>query len=255
MEKEPIQKDAFISLTEEEQRIRTYLIDFAHKAIYEINPYVSYGYLCNECCLNLDMSTENGRAEIGCLLDSVSTYEIRNNRPVLSSLVVTTRYEFGDGFYKLCAEEFPELGSWKKQKKDRVDVKMTEKCVKYWNNEAYYGNYREYKAPTNVKEIVLNSEEQNLRDVLINAASKGETLFYSDLISETNDYLIGRLTKMLERISHIEFDQEKTFLCALLINKSSRLPGAGFYELCANLKIEKSVEELQQECFDRYRKK
>lgn len=58
---------------------------------------------------------------------------------------------------------------------------------------------------------------------------------------------------MLERISRVELKQ-KTFFCALIINKKRGVSGVGFYELCTDLSIKKIVSDLQQECFDYWSK-
>lgn len=255
MEKKLPQKNTFISLTDEEQGVRAYLVEFAHKTNYRIKPYVFYSDLCVECRLKLDMNNPNDRTDIGRILGSVSSYEISHNRPVLSSLVVSKTYEQGDGFYKLCAEEFPELGSWIKQKDDRVDIKMTDDCITFWNDDKNYNENKGYKEPTKAKRIVLNNEEKELRDFLVDAASKGRKVFYSELVDDTNDYQIERLTKMLEKISRIEHDQKRPFLCALVITKRYENPGSGFFVLCKDMDIKKSVDVLQQECFDYWKNK
>lgn len=188
--------NTFIVLTEEEQRIRTYLINFAHNTNYKIRPYVFYRDLCSSCYLSLDMANNpNDRLIIGEYLGNISLYEIYANRPVLSSLVVSTNYEQGDGFYKLCAEVFPKLGSWTKQKRERIDIKMTEECISFWNIESNYKSFKSYMPPTDVSKIVLSPEEEALKTTLVNAASQRETLFYSELVETTDDYHIEKLTK------------------------------------------------------------
>ncbi len=150
MKKKLAQKNTLTSLTPELQQVREFLIDFAHKANYDKKHYICYGNLCKECGLELDMNNKGYGATIGKILDEISYYEIDNERPVLSSLVVTQDYlEPGTGFYTLCAEKFPNLGSKTKQKEDRVDLKMAKDCITFWNDDKNYNDNREYKAPIN----------------------------------------------------------------------------------------------------------
>lgn len=129
-------------LGEKEQRIRTHLIEFVHNLKYRIKPYVFYQALSKDCHLGLDMNNPDHRKKLGTHLDNVSLYEIRHGRPVLSALVLAVNYEFGEGFYKLCAQEFPELGNWSKQKEDRTDIRMTNECIDFWKNETNYNTFK-----------------------------------------------------------------------------------------------------------------
>jgi hypothetical protein len=39
-------------------------------------------------------------------------------------------------------------------------------------------------------------------------------------------------------------------LCAIVVQKETGYPGTGFFMLCADLGIDKNIEELQKECFE-----
>ena len=99
------------------------------------------------------------------------------------------------------------------------------------------------------KNIALNNDEIILRKILVEVAAKGEMLYYSDLTIENDDFHMNKLSKMLSRISRYEMNEDRPFLCAIVIAKSTGYPGVGFYELCHTLNISKSPEALQKECF------
>ncbi len=125
-----------IQLSKEEKKVRAFLIKFAHTAKYN-SPYIFYNKLCSQCNLGLDMQNDpSHRIIIGDILENISYYEHQNGRPILSSLVVTTSYEQGDGFYQLC--EQLGMGEAGKLKRDRADFAMTKECIEYWNKEKNY---------------------------------------------------------------------------------------------------------------------
>ena len=98
--------------------------------------------------------------------------------------------------------------------------------------------------------IILDSEALEMREKLIEAASKGEKLFYSDLASDDDDRHMNKLSKILAKISCYEKNEERPFLCAIVVQKETGYPGTGFFMLCLDLGIDKEIEELQKECFE-----
>lgn len=98
--------------------------------------------------------------------------------------------------------------------------------------------------------IILDTEALEIREKLIEAASKGEILTYSDLASDDDDRHMNKLSKTLAKISCHERNEDRPFLCAIVVQKETGTPGAGFFLLCADLGIDKSIEELQKECFE-----
>lgn len=228
-------------LGEKEQRIRTHLIEFVHNLKYRIKPYVFYQDLSNECHLDLNMNNPDHRRDLGTYLDKVSLYEIRYGRPVLSSLVLATDYEFGEGFYTLCAQEFPELGNRTKQKGDRIDIQMTNECIDFWKDETNYNSSKHYP----------EDEAYILRSTLIAAAASRKTLYYGDLVAKKDPYHMGLLIGKLNKLSEIENNAGRPLLSAIVINKKTKLPGVGFWELCDILNIkDKSWENIKNKCFD-----
>jgi len=120
-------------LTQEEIKVRGYLIDFVRSHSKD-NPYTFYQRLCDKCSLNLNMyNNPADRGRIGIILGNISIFEYKNNRPLISSVVVSQNYEQGDGFYKLCEEL--GFGNWKKIKEDRADFEMTRECYDFWHKE------------------------------------------------------------------------------------------------------------------------
>lgn len=127
-------------LNPEQIKVRLYLIEYIRVNSFD-NPYVYYQDLCKSCGLDLNMrDNPHDRLLIGTILGDISFFEFQNNRPLISSIVVSKSLEQGDGFYKLCEEI--GFGKWKKLKDDRVDIEMTRECYKFWQNDA---NYKVYK--------------------------------------------------------------------------------------------------------------
>lgn len=102
-----------------------------------------------------------------------------------------------------------------------------------------------------VHKIILSQEELELKDKLVEAASKRATLFYGELIEKVDPYNIGILSAKLDRITGVELNEGRPMLCAIVINKSTGLPGEGFWELCDTLGVEdESWEDIRDKCFD-----
>lgn len=120
-------------------KVREYLIEVARK---RTDQTVTYQKLCDDCSLNLDMiNSPYDRKVIGGILGEVSIFEYKNQRPLLSSLVVRSNDgEEGDGFYKLCEEL--GFGKAKKLKKNCFEYEQIRDCIDFWTNE---GNYIKYK--------------------------------------------------------------------------------------------------------------
>lgn len=116
-----------MKLTKEEETVRNILIRIASK-----KQTIYYSELCEKANLNLDMSIPADRGEIGKILGHISRYEHENERPLLSSVVVTKNMEQGDGFFKL-AEELG-FGDWKKLKKEKLfEYDMINKTHNFWS--------------------------------------------------------------------------------------------------------------------------
>ena len=98
--------------------------------------------------------------------------------------------------------------------------------------------------------ILLDSEAEAIREKLIDAASKGVILNYSDIQLEQDSKQMTRLKSILTKVSCFERNEGRPFLCAIVVQKESNHPGDGFYELCEVLEIKKDLADLQKECFE-----
>lgn len=118
--------------------VRDMLIEIARK-----KRIIYYQELCDGCKLPLNMrDNPQDRLEIGSILGEISTYEYKNGRPLLSSLVLARSGEEGDGFYKLC-EELGITGDWKRLKRDGVFAAMEiKRCHEFWDDNTKYQNYK-----------------------------------------------------------------------------------------------------------------
>ena len=118
--------------------VRDMLIDIARK-----KGIIYYQELCDGCKLPLNMrDNPQDRLEIGNILGEISTYEHKNGRPLLSSIVLTRSGEEGDGFYKLC-EELGKTGDWRKLKRDGVfAVQEIKKCHNFWSDLSNYNKFK-----------------------------------------------------------------------------------------------------------------
>jgi hypothetical protein len=81
------------------------------------------------------------RARIGEIIGEISKSEHSNNRPLLSSLVLTKSGKEGDDFYRLCEELGYGDTDKLKYRPDFSQERMKE-CYEFWQNES---NYRKYK--------------------------------------------------------------------------------------------------------------
>lgn len=113
-------------LTQEQQRVRTILIEIARKGQPK-----SYTDLVRMANLDLDMTNPYHRNLLGQILGGISVYEHANGRPMLSSVVVSKGSGMpSDGFYKL-ADELGH-GNWRKLKKDFWGIKEMKRAIKHW---------------------------------------------------------------------------------------------------------------------------
>jgi len=118
-----------ILLTEEERRIREILIEIASK-----RSVITYSELIIKAKLDLDMNAPYDRGVIGRLLGSVSAFEYEEERPMLSSVVITVSGKQGDGFFRL-AEELG-FGDWKKLKNEEVfEYEEMSRTHDYWSKK------------------------------------------------------------------------------------------------------------------------
>ena len=119
--------------------IRRKLVDLAR-----INgAKISYQALSDEFQLYLDMKKKQDRAFIGRVLSEISSYEYKNDRPLLSALVLLKGRSGKqmDEFYKLCEEL--GMGSWETLKADPdFESSQRKACYKFWKDNQNYKEYR-----------------------------------------------------------------------------------------------------------------
>jgi hypothetical protein len=100
---------------------------------------------------------------------------------------------------------------------------------------------------------VLDNEAIVIRQKLIEAAAKGEKLFYTDLAIVGDDRHMNKLSDVLSKISRYEWKNSRPLLSSIIVNKGDdkdkALPGARFFMLCADLRTKDTLEGLQSACF------
>lgn len=120
------------------EQVRSYLIELARKKFIHT---IYYQKLSDVCSLELNMINPRDRVSIGEILGDISKFENKNERPLLSALVVLSGVnKVGDGFYKLAEE----LGYGEKDylKKTSFAEKQVDKCIMYWKDK---DNYQYFK--------------------------------------------------------------------------------------------------------------
>ena len=117
-------------LTQEQERVRQILIYHASNG-----KYVIYTELVKEAKLDLDMTNPYHRNLLGHILGGISVYEHANDRPMLSSVVVSKESLMpSDGFYKL-AEELG-FGSWRKLKENFWGIEEMKRAFAFWSKSS-----------------------------------------------------------------------------------------------------------------------
>lgn len=101
--------------------------------------------------------------------------------------------------------------------------------------------------------IELTEQELTIRKQLIQAASEGKALYYSDVMEEEDTSFIYSLGTILERITRYDIENKQPILASIVILKSTGLPSEGFFELCDTLDIDARLSNLQKECFEYWR--
>lgn len=88
-----------------EREVRRKLVDFA-----AAKRTISYQSLSNITDLGLKMRNEKDVEEISRILDNISRFELQENRPLLSAIVIKANQNIqGGGFFKLCEEKEEDL--------------------------------------------------------------------------------------------------------------------------------------------------
>lgn len=118
-------------------KVREYLIDVARR---RTDQTVNYQKLCDDCKLDLDMNNIADRNTLSRILEDISIYENKFERPLLSSLVVHLGDgQGGKGFFTLC--EKLGFGSRDRLKKNLFEHIQIRKCIDFWTNDENYKAY------------------------------------------------------------------------------------------------------------------
>ena len=121
---------------------RNYLIEIAKQ-----NKTVTYSEIVRDCKLGFDLSTDYGKGQLGEVLGKVSEFEYKNNRPMISALVIykdTSKGSYGEGFYRL-AEQLG-IGKIKNLKADYFGEMEMARCFEFWKNPENVALYSEISA-------------------------------------------------------------------------------------------------------------
>lgn len=111
------------------ERVRNYLIQAARS-----RKFVTYSQVNRDCDLRLDFDYQTGRNEIGRILGEIGAYEYRNNRPILSAVVVHEgSNDHGKGFYNLCEEL--KIGDARRLQRDHYGMAVMRECFDYWSQQ------------------------------------------------------------------------------------------------------------------------
>lgn len=90
---------------------------------------------------------------------------------------------------------------------------------------------------------MLTPEEEKIKAHLIKVAKAPTTRTYQELCEECDlqyemDDItdVGRLSNMLTRISKYEFGHDRPLLSIVIVNKTTKIPGDGFFKMCEEMK-------------------
>lgn len=97
--------------------------------------------------------------------------------------------------------------------------------------------------------ITLTDKDTAIREKLIEAASEGKKVYYSDLI-EGDASLVRSLGAILENITRYDIENKQPILTSIVVAKSTGLPNEGFFEMCDTLGIDAYLSDLQEDCFE-----
>lgn len=117
-------------------KVREYLIEVAREG----GITVYYSELIRDNSLKIKLNSEEGQAQLRQLLTEISTYEHKQERPMLTALAINkVRNDQGSGFYDL-AESFG-YGKKSKLTKSNWGKQEAERVRKFWQNENNYNQY------------------------------------------------------------------------------------------------------------------
>lgn len=95
-----------------------------------------------------------------------------------------------------------------------------------------------------------------IRLKLIECAAQSKIICYSDLVPNVlcDNRHMNHLSKILTYISEVEWEDRKLLLSSLVVQKDTKIPGIGYFELCAKLNVLTDYKEMQNKCFEFWRK-
>ena len=101
-----------------------------------------------------------------------------------------------------------------------------------------------------ISKKVLDVLALDIRQKLIESASNGKKLYYSDIAVLGDDRHMSGLSDILSKISRYEHKNGRPLLSAIVVQKENELPDTGFFLLCDSLKTTQSLEKMQLDCFE-----
>lgn len=113
--------------------IRKYLIDQCR-----IGKPIFYEDIAKKLSLNLSLNSD--RAKLSKTLGEISSFEYKNNRPLISSIAIyKTANDHGNGFYNLC--EDLGIGKSSKLKEEFYGFTQLEESKKFWEQEQNFAQF------------------------------------------------------------------------------------------------------------------
>lgn len=137
-------------LNKEQTKVREYLISKSKK-----DQPIYYEDVVKECNLNLNLSIQKDRDILSSILGEISSFEDKNNRPLLSSMAIyKATNEHGYGFYEICEQ----LGKGKATnlKTKLYGFEQQGLCRTFWRNE---DNFNKFYSLSSHKLSFFNKKE------------------------------------------------------------------------------------------------
>lgn len=119
-----------VPYTEEHERIREVLIKVAKR-----KSIINYTDLLKQSKVNLDMSIPFDRGQLGHLLGEISWNEVKQGRPMLSSVALHAGdFKQGQGFFDL-AEELYSITFNNEDEQVKFGMEEMNKTHKFWSSK------------------------------------------------------------------------------------------------------------------------
>ena len=121
-------------------KVRKYLLEAARQK----GKFVYYSDVVTECGLKFNLRNTNGQKQLNQILDDISAFEDKADRPLLSAMAIykdVRKNDHGDGFYYM-AEKLGK-GNARKLKRDLYGFAEAEAYRVFWQNEENYAKHKD----------------------------------------------------------------------------------------------------------------